>query len=197
MSRAVEAAKPVAENLAQGVGGRYHENDLTKLVPWLSITITMQEFISQPETSVIQSEERQTLKETNLPPPDWTIWIGYYGGIEWHPINHARYSATLGNRLTTSAGIYPPFPSQRIQVATFTLLHLAVHAFNATAIGLVSEYRQFVKDMKWNLFQIWPTVPVGLTWPRFPILDAEMHEFVTRFGHDRNGHRDMDFQLGR
>jgi hypothetical protein len=187
MSRAVDAAKPVARPLILGRPSSCDESDLCKLTTWLAITSIMQEFISTPDAIFIPAEDRKTLMDKKLPPADWTIWLGYYGGELWRPMGHTHFTAKLEDKISKDAGIEPHRPDCYIQIATFTIRNLLVHVYTATTLGLVSEYRQFVRDQNWNLFQIWPPNESPMAWPQTPILEPELGAIVTRFSAVRLG----------
>ena len=178
MSRAVEDAKPIASKLILGERCQYNEDDLRKLTIWLAITTVMQDFIGD---SHISPEDRVILMNTSEPPPDWTMWIGYYGGRRWYPFNHTHYAIKLEDRASKKTGIGPHTPECYVQIATFTLRSLLFHAFTATTPSVVATYRKFISDRNFNLFQLWPSTGNRLTWHRFPILDGELELIVNQF----------------
>jgi hypothetical protein len=181
MSRAVDTAKPVVEKLTRGIRCTCSMYDFANLIPWLAITTITQEFISTPDAIYIPIKDRKTVMDTKFPPLDWTIWIGYYGGQAWNVMGHTHYTAKLKDHE------WAKVTDCYIQMGTFSVRNLFVHAVTATLPGVVAEYRQFVRDANWNLFQIWPPKSGRMSWPRFPILDGELKEIVTGFGRERLG----------
>jgi hypothetical protein len=193
MSRAVEQAKPIASKLIKGDRSNCNAAELCKLTTWLAITTVMQEFVGEV---YIPPEDRTTLMENGKPPLHWTMWIGYYGGRLWRPMAHTHYTVKLEDKVSKEAGAEVHVPDCYVQMATFTIRNLLFHAFTATATGLVAEYRQFVRDRNWNLFQLWPVVESQLIWPRFPVLDGELKSIVTEFSRSRWNHA-ADLGFGR
>jgi hypothetical protein len=187
MSRAVEAAKPVASQLIQGLRHNCSEIELRNLTTWLAITTVMQEF-TVTGTVYIPPEDRVILMETQAPPEHWSMWIGYYGGESWYPMGHTHNTVKLEDRVSEKTGTKVHIPDCYLQITTFTMRNLLVHVFTATELGLVAEYRKFVRDQNWNLVQLWPTVTSELIWPRFPILDGELSLIVTEFSRTRWSH---------
>lgn len=186
MHDAVDAAKPIASKLIQGESFRCDQGDLLKLTTWLAITTVMQEFFGE---AYIPPEDRVTLMETGAPPLSWTMWVGYYDGRAWYPMAHTHNTVKLEDKVAKDAGAALHIPDCYVQIATFTLRNLLFHAFTATTLGVVAEYRQFVQDQRWNLFQLWPIAGDRLTWPRVPVLDGELELIVTEFSRLRWNHR--------
>jgi hypothetical protein len=185
MSRAVEQAKPIATKLIRGERCNFKETDLLKLTTWLAITTVMQEFVGDV---YIPLEDRVALMETSEPPRHWTMWVGYYGGQHWFPMGHTHNTVKLEDTASKAAGAKVHAPDCYVQIATFTIRNLLFHAFTATTPGVVAEYRQFIRDRNWNLYQLWPVVDTQLVWPRFPVMDGELNLIITEFSRSRWNH---------
>jgi hypothetical protein len=174
MSRAVDAAKPVARELILGRSCSLDKSKIEKLATWLGITAVMQEF-AVTGTVVIPQEDRTILMETNLPPDHWSIWIGYYGGQKWHPMGHLHVPMRLSNLNSENAPTKRDIPDCHLQMTTFTMRRMLTHVFTAVPqLGIVNEYREFVRDNQWNLIQLWPIPAEPIGWPCFPLLDDEL-----------------------
>jgi hypothetical protein len=174
MSRAVDAAKPIARELILGRSFSLDRSSIEKLATWLAITTVMQEF-AVTGTIVIPQEDRTILMETNRPPDHWTIWIGCYGGQNWHPMGHLHMPMHLSNLNSENSSAKADIPDCDLQLTTFTMRQMLTHVFTAVPqLGLVDEYREFVRSRGWNLVQLWPVNDDMIIWPRPPILDDEL-----------------------
>jgi len=100
-------------------------------------------------------------------------------------MGHVHNTIKLEDKVSKDAGVYPHIPDCYVQIATYTLRNLLVHAFTATLPGVVAEYREFVRNENWNLFQLWPISDAQLTWPRFLVFDPELDLILTKFSRVR------------
>jgi len=164
MSRVVDRAKPNVERMILGKSFQLNQEDQTYLAAWIGITTIFQEFANRDGLPRIPHEDRTVLMKTEAPPLLWSIWVARYTGEWWTPMGH--YHIPMSYSKPTSAD-EPNTRGGDLQLTTFTLGELLVHAFTSTEVEMIETYRSYIGNASNSgmLQQLWPMVGGTLNWP--------------------------------
>jgi hypothetical protein len=165
MSEAVNRAKPVVEKMALSECVKLSREEVANLAGWIALTNIMQEFANPAGSSAIPATDRTYLMQHMVPPESWSIWVGHYVGQNWEPFGniHIPFKYKKSDIATEGSADLPD--KFELQLSTFSVRHFLAHAFTSTGASRIGEYRMFVRNMHWNLTQIWPATNAGLRWP--------------------------------
>lgn len=175
MGRIVERAKPFVERMIQGMMVELDGGSQRDLATWIAIATTMGEFMDV-STAAIPPDDRRIVLTTEAPPEQWTIFLGRYSGRTWHPIRYRHIGLKFNEiDLPGPRGSNDSNPD-KMQVTTYALGSLLIHAFSSTSRRKVSRFRRSAAQK--NLFRLWPLRHGVLDWPIGPILgDDEVPAF--------------------
>lgn len=164
MSRVVDRAKPLVEQMILGKAFELNRREQTELAAWIGITTIMQEFANRHGAHAISPEDRAVLMTTEAPPLSWSIWTARYSDKWWAPMGHYHLPMSFSKRPTDNES-NPP--SGELQLTTFTLGELLVHVFTSTRAEMIETYRTYIGGASnpVKLPQLWPIVGDTLNWP--------------------------------
>lgn len=96
MSRLQTRAKPIATLLIGGGGKLLTVADQKTLSAWMAMTTMVIEFADPPTVAATQTE-RALLKSSEVPPPNWQIWLGTFVGEQDRSFWHTSFGLILDN----------------------------------------------------------------------------------------------------
>jgi hypothetical protein len=159
MSSIVSNAKPVVHALASGTSIALSVVEQQQVASWIALTAVIGEY-TDIENIAIPATDLAAVHSTHQPPANWTVLIGRYNGTEWatrmyHHLGHNMVNADDGTRAPV------------LQITTFVLDELIMHAFSSPSPALVQAFR-FAQNR--NMVTVWPTGDATL-WPCTSHLD--------------------------
>lgn len=191
MSRLQNNAKPVVLKLAQGQHATLNLKQQQLLAAWVAMSVISSEYVP-PGPSVTPQSERDFLRDHQLAPENWNIWIGHFFRRDW-PSSYVRSLMEVVSK--KQATIHDPgdgklaIPTRpNTQTVSLIVGQLYIHAATSSMPVPRRIFREmrFLRGRRQLLRRIWPTQDASFFhWPPLRrITDYEADKIAKQFFQD-------------
>jgi hypothetical protein len=180
ISRLEDETKSFLVPLMSGEQHVLTSSEQERFALWLAIMTIVWEYTDR-KYQAVPSSDRAYICQHRRPPPDWSMWIGAYSGVNWQ----TRYNHS-GSQVRSSQHLRPGFVdagslntnTPNYQISTFCTAGLFLHATSSTVRGIADseKSRSFPK-----LSRLWPTTGFAIRWPpAVPMTDQDVDKIADR-----------------
>ncbi len=149
------------------------QSELKTIVQWISMTTITQDLAFGAHSAISQGN-RDCFYNTKFPPSFWKIWIGNYDGTGWtRKMRHTSGYYSINN------GKWPETPNMHVSTIAVPPLYMSVFSQQQDAVNYVCKHP--------GLVQIWPNVPLSITWPPSESITDDDADQMAKFFHDMLG----------
>lgn len=195
MSSVVDKAKPTAREMILGNAVMLDRSQMTAIATWVTLAAMMEEFTTNADRAVPEYD-LMIMKNNQLPPPAWTVFIGLYIGTAWQPIHTFRHRVMPewidGGVIVNN---HPSAVRRRTLITTYNLKHLLIQVFCTHDVEMENLYLEFPRPS--GTLKIWPPTDLSCAiWPpMMSVGDPEAKQFADGFYHSQllpHGHTNLE-----
>jgi len=179
MSRVQERAKPQLIPLLKGNAWALGVNAQRAIAAWACMATMTSEYLSRQSSSVsISQNDRDLIRQQEMPPPSWRVWLGCYDRQKW--VGQWTHTTVP---ILEEQDIPPGTPAPpNTQTTTFIIGKLYVHT-------MCSHFPENTKLWDWRpvpharrfLVPIWPLERGIVGWPPQRMSDKDAQDFSMAF----------------
>lgn len=165
MASLVSKAKPYIEGRILGSSSEIDAHGQEVVSAWITLACMMAEF-TDPQSAGIADIDFIKMHKSGQALDNWVIGLANYSGEAWHPTNYGHYGCgfVIAKPMDSTIQTTP----DKLQLSTYTLDNIAIHAFSSTELSVVSSFRDKLASRGFS--QIWPIIHDCVDFDAFSML---------------------------